>query len=291
MRHSMRMYFVGLDLAWGEKNHTGVAVIDPGGRLLHVGSAQDDASIDAAIAPYVSDECLVAIDAPLIVPNAEGRRIAEIELGKDFMRFDAGPHSANKANPLFDPPRGAALCARLDLDMDPESRAERRAIEVFPHPATVVLFRLPKILKYKKGEVEDRRRELLQLMTLIEELDKATPRLRVNHNVAWVELRNRIAAATRQVQLDRDEDPVDAVVCAYVALYRFHRPDDVTTYGDFASGYIITPTLPSDLTPAPGRRPAQQPESGDVLPRLEQVQALIERAQRELTAIRRQLGG
>lgn len=284
------MHFVGLDLAWGEKNHTGVAVIDPGGRLLHVGAAQDDASIEADIAPYVSDECLVAIDAPLIVPNAEGRRIAEIELGRDFMRFDAGPHSANKANPLFDPPRGAVLCGRLDLDMDPESRAKRRAIEVFPHPATVVLFRLQKILKYKKGEVEDRRRELLQLMTLIEGLDKATPRLRVNHNVAWVELRNRIAAATRQVQLDRDEDPVDAVICAYVALYRFHRPHDVTTYGDFASGYIITPTLPGDLTPAP-RRPAQQSDSDDVLPRLEQVQALIEKAQRELTAIRKQLGG
>src|SRR5712675_911282 len=128
MGDSRRMYFVGLDLPWGEKNHTVVAVIDPGGRLLHVGSAQDDAGIDAAIAPYVSDECLVAIDAPLIVPNSEGRRIAEIEL------------------------------------------------------------------------------------------------------------RKRIAAATRQAQLDRDEDPVDAVVCAYVALYRFHRPDDVTTYGDFASG-------------------------------------------------------
>jgi predicted RNase H-like nuclease len=284
------MHFVGLDLAWGEKNHTGVAVIDPGGRLLHVGVAQDDASIQADIAPYVNDECLVAIDAPLIVPNAGGRRIAEIELGKDFMRFDAGPHSANKANPLFDPPRAAVLCSRLDLDMNPESRAKRRAIEVFPHPATVVLFRLQKILKYKKGEVEDRRRELLHLMTLIEGLDKATPRLRVNHNVAWVELRNRIAAATRQVQLDRDEDPVDAVICAYVALYRFHRPDDVTTYGDFASGYIITPTLPGDLAPAP-RRPAQQSDSDDVLPRLEQVQALIEKAQRELTAIRKQLGG
>jgi len=284
------MYFVGLHLAWGEKNQTGVAVIDSDGRMLHVGAAQDDASIEAAIGPYLSDECLVAIDAPLIVPNVEGRRIAEIELGKDFMRFDAGPHSANKANPLFDPPRGAGLCGRLDLDMDPESRAKRRAIEVFPHPATVVLFRLQKILKYKKGEVEDRRRELLQLMTLIEGLDKATPRLRVNHNVAWVELRNRIAAATRQVQLDRDEDPVDAVICAYVALYRFHRPDDVTTYGDFASGYIITPTLPGDLAPAP-RRPAQQSDSDDVLPRLEQVQALIEKAQRELTAIRKQLGG
>jgi predicted RNase H-like nuclease len=285
------MHFVGLDLAWGEKNHTGVAVIDPGGRLLHVGAAHDDSSIEADIAPYVTDECLVAIDAPLIVPNAEGRRIAEIELGKDFMRFDAGPHPANKANPLFDPPRGAVLCGRLDLDMDPESRAKRRAIEVFPHPATVVLFRLQKILKYKKGEVEDRRRELLHLMTLIEGLDKATPRLRVNHNVAWVELRNRIAAATRQVQLDRDEDPVDAVICAYVALYRYHRPDDVTVYGDFETGYIVTPTLPADQAAAPRRHPAQQPDSDDVLPRLEQVQALIEKAQRELTAIRRQLGG
>lgn len=285
------MYFVGLDLAWGQKKHTGVAVIDQGGRLLHVGVAQDDASIEAAIAPYVADECLVAIDAPLIVPNVEGRRIAEIELGRDFSRFDAGAHSANKSNPLFDPPRGAQLCARLDLDMDPESRAKRRAIEVFPHPAAVVLFRLPKILKYKKGEVDDRRRELLQLMTLIEGLDTATPRLRVNHNVAWVELRNRVAAATRQVQLDRDEDPVDAVLCAYVALYQFHRPDDVTTYGDFASGYIVTPTLPADLTPAPRRHAAPERDSDDVLARLEQVQALIERAQRELTAIRRQLGG
>jgi predicted RNase H-like nuclease len=123
---------------------------------------------------------------------------------------------------------------------------------------------------------------------LIEGLDRATPRLRVNHNVTWVELRKRVAAATRPVQLDSNEDPVDAVICAYVALYRYHRPDDVTVYGDFETGYIVTPTLPADH--APHRHPAQ-PDSDDVLPRLEQVQALIEKAQRELTAIRRQLGG
>ena len=70
------MYFVGLDLAWGEKNRTGVAVVDSDGRLLHVGDAQDDASIQAAIAPYVGDECLVAIDAPLIVNNPTGHRAA-----------------------------------------------------------------------------------------------------------------------------------------------------------------------------------------------------------------------
>ncbi len=121
----------------------------------------------------------------------------------------------------------------LDLDMDPTSTSSRRAIEVFPHPATVVLFDLDKTLKYKRGSFDDRKRELLKLMTLIEGLDEATPRLRVNRSVTWVELRKRVEGATRPGQLDRDEDPVDAVVCAYVGLYRYHRPEDVTTYGDF----------------------------------------------------------
>jgi predicted RNase H-like nuclease len=127
------------------------------------------------------------------------------------------------------------------------------------------------------------------LMTLIEGLDGATPRLRVNHNVSWVELRKRVAAATRPGQLDRDEDPVDAVVCAYVALYWYHRPEDVTVYGDFATGYIVTPTLPRDLAPAPRRRPAPQPDTEELREGLAHVAALLDEAQRGLTAIRRQL--
>jgi predicted RNase H-like nuclease len=126
-------------------------------------------------------------------------------------------------------------------------------------------------------------------MTLIEGLDDATPRLRVNRNVAWVELRKRVEAATRPGQLDRDEDPVDAVVCAYVGLYWYHRPEDVTTYGDFETGYIITPTMPSErLTVGPKRRPAQR-NTDDVLARLTQVTALLEKAQQEVDAIREQL--
>lgn len=42
------------------------------------------------------------------------------------------------------------------------------------------------------------------------------------------------------------EDPIDAVVCAYVALYAQRCPADVTIYGDFATGYIVTPSLPAD---------------------------------------------
>ncbi len=110
-----------------------------------------------------------------------------------------------------------------------------------------MLFGLEKTLKYKKGTFDERQRELLQLMTLIEGLDNATPRLRANRSVAWVELRKRVEAATRPSQLDRDEDPVDAVIARTSRSYWYHRPEDVTIYGDFETGYIVTPTPPTGL--------------------------------------------
>lgn len=283
------MYFVGVDLAWGDINQSGVAVVDADGRLLHVGAAQDDASIEAAVERYVSEDCLVAFDAPLIVKNPTGHRPGELALNRDFGRFEAAARPAYAEKPEFRDPRGARIARTLTLDLDPKSTATRRAIEVYPHAATVALFGLPKTLKYKRGPFANRQRELLQLMTLIEGLDGATPRLRVNHNVSWVELRKRIAAATRPAQLDRDEDPVDAVICAYVALYWHRRPEEVTVYGDFATGYIVTPTLPTDLAPASRRRPGPRPDRDELLERLTQVAALLEDAQRRLTAIRREL--
>lgn len=259
------MHFVGLDLAWGEKNQTGVAAIDADGRVLHVGVAQDDDSIAATIKPYVKDDCLVAIDAPLIVKNAEGYRPCERELNRDFQRFDAGARPAFTERPEFKHPRAARIASALDLDIDPASSSHRRAIEVYPHPAAVVLFGLDKTLKYKRGSFEDRQRELLKLMTHVEELDKATPRLRANRSVSWVELRKRVEAATRPGQLDRDEDPVDALICAYIGLYWYHRPEDVTIYGDVASGYIVTPSLPADRLPRPRKEPTNEPAPPVVL--------------------------
>ena len=283
------MHFVGLDLAWGETKQTGVAAIDSDGRLLHVGIAQDAASIVDAVAPYVGDECIVAIDAPLIVKNEAGYRPAETAYNRDFQRRDAGAYPANTSNPLFNPPRAALLAETLGLNMDPGSGADRRAIEVYPHPATVVLFELDKILKYKKGPFADRQRELLKLMTLIEGLDHASPRMRVNHNMNWVALRKRVEAATRPSQLDRDEDPVDAVLCAYIALYWYHRPDDVTIYGDFETGYIVTPSPVRDATTAPPQRRVIPPPNDELHERLSHLEDLLAQAQAEARTIREQL--
>jgi predicted RNase H-like nuclease len=282
------MHFVGLDLAWGDKNQTGVAIIDLDGRLLHVGSAQDDASIIDAIAPFTGGDCLVAIDAPLIVNTPSGFRPAEIAFNRDFQKFEAGAYPAHTGNPLFNPPRAATIAAALDLDMDPESTATRRAIEVYPHPAAIVLFNLEKTLKYKKGAFGDRQRELLKLMTLIEGLDDETPRLRANRSVAWVELRRRVEAASKPAQLDRDEDPIDALLCAYIGLYSYSRPDDVSIYGDFETGFIVTPSLRPDQLPVPRRR-VVPPPNDELHERLTRVDTLLAEAQLELKTIRERL--
>lgn len=268
------MYFVGLDLAWGERSQTGVAVVDSDGKLHYVGSATEDTGIVAAIAPYVEGDCIVAIDAPLIVPNATGHRPAEKALNRDFQRFDAGARPAFNEKPEFKHPRGARIAEALNLSFTPGTF--RTAIEVYPHAASVVLFDLRKTLKYKRGAFEDRQRELLKLMTHIEDLDGATPRLRVNRSVTWVELRRRVEAATRPVQLDRDEDPVDAVLCAYVALFWDTRPEDVTIYGEFASGAIVTPSLPETARPPSRPEPTTRSASAAVAEYAERRPSLVD---------------
>lgn len=114
------MYFVGVDLAWAGRNPTGVAAVDADGCLVGVGAARDDASVLAALRPYVVGDCLVAFDAPLVVANRTGQRPAEAALNRDFRQFEAGAYPANTEKPEFaDVPRAARLARQLALDMDP----------------------------------------------------------------------------------------------------------------------------------------------------------------------------
>jgi len=263
MGQASSMYFIGVDLAWGERNPTGLAVLDDEGRLVHLSAVTTDDEIVAALAPYVEGSCLVAIDAPLIVKNAAGNRPAEAALNLDFGRFDAGAHPSNTGKPEFRdrPPRGARIAARLGLDMNPRSGRARRAIEVYPHPATVALFRLGRTLKYKNKpgrELARLKSELTTLLDLLDSLATAEQPLIVGGSStdgsgarSWQAVRLAVERAERKSELRVVEDQVDAVMCAYVALFAERAPERTTTYGDFETGYIVTPTLPDDLTPAP----------------------------------------
>ena len=105
-------------------------------------------------------------------------------------------------------------------------------------------------LKYKAKagrSLYQLRSQLLVLMDGVESFAHADVPMRVQHHEGWIELRRQVVGAERKSDLRRAEDPVDAVVCAYVALYAARRPDDVTVYGDVATGCIVTPALPAEL--------------------------------------------
>ena len=84
-------------------------------------------------------------------------------------------------------------------------------------------------------------------MDYVETLANAPVPLHVTGHAAWESLRCQVRAAQRKSELRRAEDPVDAVVCAYVALFAQHRPTGVTVYGDSATGNIVTPSLPAGV--------------------------------------------
>jgi predicted RNase H-like nuclease len=242
------MRFVGVDLAWGARNRTGLAVADEAGTLLDLAELRSDDDILRWLRPHTDGPCLVAMDAPLIVTNPSGRRRCEAELGAVFARHHAGAHPTNTARPeMASGTRALRLADALGLDVDPASPAGRRAIEVYPHPATVALFALDTTLKYKHKPGRDLdllRTESLRLLGLVESLEQAEPPLRVLDHPTWAAIRQAVSGATRKVDLRAVEDMVDAVVCAYVAMYSARKPELTTTYGDVTEGYIVTPSLP-----------------------------------------------
>ncbi len=265
------MHFIGLDLAWGERRPTGVAVLDDGGRLVELSSRVSDEEIVEALGSYADVECLVAIDAPLIVVNPTGNRPCEAALNADFGRFEAGCHPANTGKPEFaDGTRAARLCRRLGVDLAPGSGAARRAIEVYPHPATIALFRLGRTLKYKNRPgrtLEEMRKALLELVDHLVSLHGSDVPLHLEDHGGWQDLVQSVRDAERKADLRRAEDQVDAVLCAYLALFRQRVPERTTVYGDGETGYIVTPTLPEGHEPDPlDHRPGSASEPPVELP-------------------------
>jgi putative restriction endonuclease len=249
--------FVGVDLAWGARNRTGLAVVDESGHLLDMAERHTDDDIVEWLRPHTAEPCLVAIDAPLIVANPTGRRPCEAQLNAVFGRYDAGAHPSNTAKPWFtDGPRGARLAQRLGLDIDPDSTQHRRALEVYPHPAMIVFFDLNRTIKYKHKpgrSLDELRGASATLVALLESLETAEPSL-VLRGSAWDDVRRTVGNATRKSQLRSVEDRLDAVLCAYIALFSARHPERMTTFGDGDTGYIATPTLP------PNHRPPAQRE-------------------------------
>ncbi|MEO7236531.1 MAG: DUF429 domain-containing protein [Lapillicoccus sp.] len=250
---------VGIDLAWNVNARTGIAVVDAHGALLSSTAVRTDGEIDAWLAPWLPSVATVAVDAPLVVTNPTGMRDAERAVTRAYGRFHAGCHASNRSMVYMDPPRAWALAHRYGWAVDPGHVGRIGApgcVEVYPHPATVSLFGLERVLKYKKGPVATRRVALLELVHHLETLEV----LRLPGHPRWVWVRAVVEQATRPVQLDAVEDEVDAVLCAHLAWLWDGDRASLHVYGGSDGGFIVAPPPPPRSLghphPGVGRLPA-----------------------------------
>jgi predicted RNase H-like nuclease len=189
---------------------------------------------------------VVGFDAPLLVVNPTGRRRSEADLSRAFAAQHAGVYPTNTAMPHFaEGGRAARLARRYDLAIDatvPWAAGQRRALEVYPHSASVALFDLDFILKYKgqRGRtLESRRAALDRLVHLLSGLHSQDGLPPLTAPDGFASLRNEIARAPTGAALRRLEDPIDAIVCAYVAM--LFVAGRTRVIGDAATGAIVTP--------------------------------------------------
>jgi predicted RNase H-like nuclease len=237
---------IGIDLAWGPRARTGIAVLDPQGQLILNASVHRDEEIDTALKPWLDGPCIVGLDAPLHVVNPTGRRPCEAALSRAFAAQHAGAYPSNTGLAVFaDGGRAARFARRHGLDVDakiPPEPGQRRALEVYPHSATVALFDLAWVLPYKARQgrtLASRQAALVTLVDLLASLagQSALPQLSAPDGFGGV--RRAIEGAPTAAALRRLEDPVDAIVCAYVAA--LFVAGWTCVIGDAETGAIVTP--------------------------------------------------
>lgn len=234
--------FVGVDLAWSRSNESGVAVlsdeVEP--RVVDSGFPVEDEEIVGFVGEEVR---LVAVDAPLVVPNETGQRAAEDELRPVYASYDAGPYPANREwlERVCGEVRGEVLMERLEEEGFQHNAAvdrdvRRGVIEVYPHPAMVALFGLDTVIPYKdkKGRGKEDRVEALR--TYYDYLEASAiqaetlPSFTVDKDVT-------------KAALKRFEDLLDGVFSAYIAWYLWRNAGEARVFGSESEGYITSPRL------------------------------------------------
>lgn len=186
---------------------------------------------------------LIAIDAPTIINNPTGMRLADKLTHKHFGRYHAGCYPANLGLKFAPRTTGfsQSLLAKNFLHaptIEPQQPG-RYQIEVFPHPATINLFGLERILKYKKGRLADRRQELNRLRVYITNwLPKLEPAL----SLAALDYIPEISSNQTGKVLKAIEDQLDSLLCAYIAAYWWYWGITKNmVLGDLDTGFIIIP--------------------------------------------------
>ena len=241
------MKFIGVDFGWSS-GASGLCCLAWRDRQLEILALTTVLEIENILnwieqKIFPEESGMIAVDAPTIINNQTGMRLPDKLTHKHFGRYHAGCYPANLS--LAFAPRTTGFSRSLQQRNFPHAptinpqQLGRYQIEVFPHPATINLFGLTKILKYKKGRIANRRQELDKLRGCIINI---LPQLEPALSLANL---NQIPIITEQLtgrELKAIEDRLDSLLCAYVAAYWWYWGTAKNiVLGNIDTGFIVIP--------------------------------------------------
>jgi len=237
------MLFIGVDLAWGEKKADGICFIEARrvksttkARILSYAYPRGDEELMALLGPHLENPegVFITIDAPIVCPNVSGTRPVDRLTHRMFHREHAACHPANLTK-CPRPPRVLARLRALGARAGWEVGAGLKTVaEVYPHPAMVRLFRLPRIVKYKKGRVREKRKEFKRLQRLM--------RRCMEENFPFLAIDRETDELLGTVWSKTVEDKTDALFCSLIGVWHWcHGGKRTEVIGDAATGFILLP--------------------------------------------------
>lgn len=234
--------YIGIDLAWGEgsdirrANESGLAIIDETGRVIEADWARGIDAVSNWVVGAAEPGAVIAIDAPLVIPNSSGMRLAERQVGMGYGRWKV---AANASNAQMGWQGGVALRSRLEAagfvytsGVSAVDAGGRTFFECYPYTTIVGMTELgfdderPRYKRLDKSmPVADGRRQRARacddLIERMSQLILADPPLDIaSHPVIrqLVESQSPI----EDVPYKHREDVLDAVLCAWTAAI-WHR--------------------------------------------------------------------
>ena len=254
------MKFIGIDLGWSS-GASGLCCLNWQNNQLELIECDRQQSlndiltwIDSQVSP--TQPAIIAVDAPTIIANLTGMREADKLTHKYFGRYHAGCYPANLSRPFAQKTVEFGLCLEargfVHAPIIETQKLGRYQIEVFPHPATINLFKLDRIIKYKKGKLAERQLELMKLCQYIIDI---LPNLEPSLNLANSKTKNPRSSAficgsnlpeipTSIATLKALEDKLDALLCAYIGAHWWYWGIERNlVLGDRTTGYIVIPQV------------------------------------------------
>ncbi len=275
--------YLGVDLAWREDrpglpaNETGVAAIDPDGRILDAGWTRGvEPTLAWADAAAGGGRALMFVDAPLVVTNEAGQRPCETQVGQRYGRWKVSANPTNARSPRLAGVRFLGLAEasgwRYSDGRDGPAAGGRFLSECYPYTTLVGAAELgynQQRPRYKRQPPRlpaarwrpERAANCDTLIARLARLAAADPPLRLDSHPVT----RRLAAEPSPLgdaAYKHREDLIDALLCAWTAsLWARHGLRRCQVLGPPAgAGGGRAATI---IAPA---RPEQRGESRDVWP-------------------------